>query len=220
MRLLFICLLGTIEREMIRREDLLMRPISEKQKQILRFIQEYTASEGYPPAVREIAAAVGLRSPSSVHAHVKHLRELGYLEQSEGKTRTVKLAGQTGTSTVPLLGKVAAGQPILAVEQAEAILHVDLHGRSGSYFALHIQGDSMIDAGILNGDVIVVRRQGYAQQGQIVVAVIEDEATCKRLEKKDGHVWLMPENEAYAPIPGDDARILGVVVKVMRDYMV
>ena len=197
-----------------------MRPISEKQKQILRFIQEYTASEGYPPAVREIAAAVGLRSPSSVHAHVKHLRELGYLEQSEGKTRTVKLAGQTGTSTVPLLGKVAAGQPILAVEQAEEILHVDLHGRSGRYFALHIQGDSMIDAGILHGDVIVVRRQGYAQQGQIVVAVIEDEATCKRLEKKDGHVWLMPENEAYAPIPGDDARILGVVVKVMRDYAV
>lgn len=220
MRLLFIWLLGTIEIEMIRREDLFMRPISEKQKQILRFIQEYTASEGYPPAVREIAAAVGLRSPSSVHAHVKHLRELGYLEQSEGKTRTVKLAGQTGTSTVPLLGKVAAGQPILAVEQAEAILHVDLHGRSGRYFALHIQGDSMIDAGILNGDVIVVRRQGYAQQGQIVVAVIEDEATCKRLEKKDGHVWLMPENEAYAPIPGDDARILGVVVKVMRDYAV
>lgn len=205
---------------MIRREDLLMRPISEKQKQILRFIQEYTASEGYPPAVREIAAAVGLRSPSSVHAHVKHLRELGYLEQSEGKTRTVKLAGQTGTSAVPLLGKVAAGQPILAVEQTESMLHVDLNGRSGSYFALHIQGDSMIDAGILNGDVIVVRRQSYAQQGQIVVAVIEDEATCKRLEKKDGHVWLMPENEAYAPIPGDDARILGVVVKVMRDYIV
>lgn len=220
MRLLFIRLLGTIEGEMIRREDLLMRPISEKQKQILRFIQEYTASEGYPPAVREIAAAVGLRSPSSVHAHVKHLRELGYLEQSEGKTRTVKLAGQTGTSAVPLLGKVAAGQPILAVEQTESMLHVDLNGRSGSYFALHIQGDSMIDAGILNGDVIVVRRQSYAQQGQIVVAVIEDEATCKRLEKKDGHVWLMPENEAYAPIPGDDARILGVVVKVMRDYIV
>ncbi len=197
-----------------------MRPISEKQKQILRFIQEYTASEGYPPAVREIAAAVGLRSPSSVHAHVKHLRELGYLEQSEGKTRTVKLTGQTGMTPVPLLGKVAAGQPILAVEQTEFMLHVDLNGKSGSYFALHIQGDSMIDAGILNGDVIVVRRQGYAQQGQIVVAVIEDEATCKRLEKRDGHVWLMPENEAYAPIPGDDARILGVVVKVMRDYAV
>ena len=197
-----------------------MRPISEKQKQILRFIQEYTASEGYPPAVREIAAAVGLRSPSSVHAHVKHLRELGYLEQSEGKTRTVKLTGQTGMTPVPLLGKVAAGQPILAVEQTEFMLHVDLNGKSGRYFALHIQGDSMIDAGILNGDVIIVRRQSYAQQGQIVVAVIEDEATCKRLEKRDGHVWLMPENEAYAPIPGDDARILGVVVKVMRDYAV
>ena len=161
-----------------------MRPISEKQKQILQFIQEYTASEGYPPAVREIAAAVGLRSPSSVHAHVKHLRE----------------------------------QPILAVEEQQAMLYIDLHGKSGSYFALHIRGDSMVNAGILSGDTIIVRKQSYAQQGQIVVALIEEEATCKRLEKQDGHVWLMPENEAYAPIPGDDARILGVVVKVVRDY--
>lgn len=195
-----------------------MRPISEKQKQILQFIQEYTASEGYPPAVREIAAAVGLRSPSSVHAHVKHLRELGYLEQCAGKTRTVKITGQTGTTAVPLLGRVAAGQPILAVEEHQAMLYIDLHGKSGSYFALHVRGDSMINAGILSGDTIIVRKQSYAQQGQIVVALIEEEATCKRLEKQDGHVWLMPENEAYAPIPGDDARILGVVVKVVRDY--
>ena len=98
------------------------------------------------------------------------------------------------------------------------MLYIDLHGKSGSYFALHIRGDSMVNAGILSGDTIIVRKQSYAQQGQIVVALIEEEATCKRLEKQDGHVWLMPENEAYAPIPGDDARILGVVVKVVRDY--
>lgn len=135
-----------------------MRPISEKQKQILQFIQEYTASEGYPPAVREIAAAVGLRSPSSVHAHVKHLRELGYLEQCAGKTRTVKITGQTGTTAVPLLGRVAAGQPILAVEEQQAMLYIDLHGKSGSYFALHVRGDSMVNVGILSGDTIIVQQ--------------------------------------------------------------
>lgn len=103
-----------------------MRPISEKQKQILQFIQEYTASEGYPPAVREIAAAVGLRSPSSVHAHVKHLRELGYLEQCAGKTRTVKITGQTGTTAVPLLGRVAARDSrYWRVEEQQAMLYID-----------------------------------------------------------------------------------------------
>lgn len=197
-----------------------MRPISEKQKQILTFIRECTAEQGYPPSVREIAAAVGLRSPSSVHAHLKHLRELGYLEQEEGKTRTVKLAGHTSGTEVPLLGRVAAGMPILAVEEAERMLHVDLDGKSGKFFALRIRGDSMIEAGILDGDYIIVRSQNFAQQGQIVVAMLEDEATCKRLEQKDGHLWLMPENPDYDPIPGDYAHIIGVVVKVIRDYQV
>lgn len=197
-----------------------MRPISEKQRQILAYIRECTAQQGYPPSVREIAAAVGLRSPSSVHAHLKHLRELGYLEQEDGKTRTVKLAGHTNATEVPLLGRVAAGMPILAVEEAERTLHVDLDGKHGSFFALRIRGESMIDAGILDGDFIIVRSQNYARQGQIVVAMLEDEATCKRLEKENGHIWLMPENPAYDPIPGDDARVIGVVVKVIRDYPV
>ena len=196
-----------------------MRPISDKQKQILAFIREYTAERGYPPSVREIGAAVGLRSPSTVHAHIKRLQELGYLEKDEHKTRSITLPGRSDASEVPLLGRVTAGMPILAVEQAEGMLHVDLHG-SGEYFALRICGDSMIEAGILDGDYIIVRSQRYAQEGQIVVAVIEDEATCKRIEKRDGHVWLMPENPAYAPIPGDEARVIGVVAKVIRDYPV
>lgn len=196
-----------------------MRPISDKQKQILAFIREYTASQGYPPSVREIGAAVGLRSPSTVHSHIKRLQELGYLEKDAHKTRAITLAGHTGASEVPILGRVTAGMPILAVEEAEGVLHVDLHG-GGNYFALRIRGDSMIEAGIMDGDYIVVRSQNHARQGQIVVAVIEDEATCKRIEKRDGHVWLMPENPAYSPILGDQAYIIGVVAKVIRDYPV
>lgn len=196
-----------------------MRGISDKQRQILSFIREYTASQGYPPSVREIGAAVGLRSPSSVHAHVKRLHELGYLEKDDRKTRAITLTGgSTGGDAVPILGRVAAGMPILAVEEAEGVLHTDLDGRPGQFFALRIRGDSMIEAGILDGDYIVVRSQNYAQDGQIVVAVIEDEATCKRLEQQDGHIWLMPENPAYSPIPGDNAYILGVVAKVVRTY--
>lgn len=197
----------------------MMRPISDKQKQILAFIREYIVSQGYPPSVREIGAAVGLRSPSTVHSHIKRLKELGYLEKDAHKTRAITLAGRTEASEIPILGCVTAGMPILAVEEAEGVLHVDLHD-SGEHFALRIRGDSMVEAGILDGDYIIVRSQNYAQRGQIVVAVIEDEATCKRIEKCDGHIWLMPENPAYSPIPGDHAHIIGVVAKVIRDYPV
>ena len=199
-----------------------MRPLSEKQKQILAFIREYTDEQGYPPSVREIAAAVGLRSPSSVHAHLKRLQELGKLDKGEHKTRAITIAGETHRSgdSVPILGRVTAGMPILAVEETQGTLHTDLHGRHGEFFALRIKGDSMIGAGILDGDYIVVRHQDHAQNGQIVVAMIEEEATCKRLEARDGHIWLMPENPAYPPIEGDHAYIVGVVAKVVRDYMV
>lgn len=199
-----------------------MRSLSEKQRSILEFIESYTDDNGYPPSVREIGAAVGLRSPSSVHAHLKHLREMGYLEKQDHKTRTLTLSGYTsGTSgnRVPILGRVAAGTPILAVEEAEGVLHTDLKG-GGRYFALRIRGESMIGAGILDGDYIVVRSQNHAQQGEIVVAIIEDEATCKRLEKRSGHIWLLPENPDFEPIPGDEAHILGVVIQVIRNYNV
>ena len=197
-----------------------MQSISEKQQQILDFIRDYTAEQGYPPSVREIAAAVGLRSPSSVHAHLKRLQQLGYLDKGAHKTRSITIAGESHTNSdaVPILGRVTAGMPILAVEEAQGVLHTDLDGKQGSFFALRIRGDSMIGAGILDGDYIVVRSQNHAQNGQIVVAMIEDEATCKRLEAQDGHVWLMPENPAYPAIPGDNAYIIGVVAKVVRSY--
>lgn len=199
-----------------------MRPISDKQKQILDFIREYTVSQGYPPSVREIASAVGLRSPSSVHAHLKRLHELGYLDKDDHKTRAITIAGAGGSTgdSVPILGRVTAGMPILAVEEAEGTLHTDLDGMHGDFFALRIRGDSMIGAGILDGDYIVVRSQNHARDGQIVVAMIEDEATCKRLEARDGHIWLMPENPSYRPIPGDNAYIIGVVAKVVRSYLI
>jgi repressor LexA len=201
-----------------------MKGPSEKQEKILDFIAEFTAEKGYPPSVREIGAAVGLRSPSTVHAHLNKLRELGYLQKDEHCTRSLTLVGgcrmrsENDRNKVPILGRVTAGMPILAVEEKEGDLLVDLGGRSGNYFALRIQGDSMINAGILNGDYIVVRQQNFAQNRQIVVAMIDDEATCKRLVTRDGHLWLMPENEAYPPIPGDESIILGVVIRVVREY--
>ncbi|MDO5547817.1 MAG: transcriptional repressor LexA [Eubacteriales bacterium] len=203
-----------------------MKGPSEKQKRILEFIADFTTEKGYPPSVREIGAAVGLRSPSTVHAHLNKLRAMGYLQKEEHCTRSLTLVG-AGKETaepegnkVPILGRVTAGMPILAVEENEGYLTVDLGGRQGNYFALRIQGDSMVDAGILDGDYIIVRQQNFAQNRQIVVAMIDDEATCKRLVSKDGHLWLMPENEAYPPIPGDQSIILGVVVRVIREYHV
>lgn len=201
-----------------------MKAPSEKQLKILNFIKAFTREKGYPPTVREIGAAVGLRSPSTVHAHLNKLRDLGLLQKEEHCTRSLtvleKPEGSMTDGQVPILGRVTAGQPILAVQDIEGYLPTDLSGEIGEYFALRIQGDSMIGAAILDGDYIVVRRQNFARNGQIVVAVIEDEATCKRFVSSDGHIWLMPENSAYAPILGDNSVVLGVVVRVVRKYSV
>ncbi|MBQ3096376.1 MAG: transcriptional repressor LexA [Clostridia bacterium] len=195
-----------------------MKPLSEKQQQILAFIEQFSAREGYPPSVREICAAVGLRSPSTVHAHLRVLTERGLLNRGDaGKKRTLTLPGES-VMRVPILGNVAAGVPILAEENIEGYLPMECSGASGEHFALHVRGDSMIDAGILNGDLIVVRRQETAENGEIVVALIGDEATCKRLSRKDGRVWLLPENPEYSPIDGTEATILGRVSAVVRKY--
>ena len=195
-----------------------MKPLSEKQQQILAFIEQFSAREGYPPSVREICAAVGLRSPSTVHAHLRVLTERGLLNRGDaGKKRTLTLPGES-VMRVPILGNVAAGVPILAEENIEGYLPMECSGTSGEHFALHVRGDSMIDAGILNGDLIVVRRQETAENGEIVVALIGDEATCKRLSRKDGRVWLLPENPEYSPIDGTEATILGRVSAVVRKY--
>ncbi|WP_370812484.1 transcriptional repressor LexA [Butyricicoccus pullicaecorum] len=197
-----------------------MKKLSEKQKRILEYIAEATAAQGYPPSVREIGKHVGLSSSSSVHAQLIKLREKGYLEKDDHKTRALVVKGAAASvPQVPILGQVTAGMPILAVEDIEGYLPYEQASGYGEYFALRIKGDSMIGAGILNGDYIIVRKQNTATLGQIVVAMIEDEATCKTLKiEDDGHVWLMPENPDYSPIDGEGAVILGVVTALHRDY--
>ena len=197
-----------------------MKKLSEKQKRILEYIAEATAAQGYPPSVREIGKHVGLSSSSSVHAQLIKLREKGYLEKDDHKTRALVVKGAAASvPQVPILGQVTAGMPILAVEDIEGYLPYEQASGYGEYFALRIKGDSMIGAGILNGDYIIVRQQNTATPGQIVVEMIEDEATCKTLKiEDDGHVWLMPENPDYSPIDGEGAVILGVVKALHRDY--
>ena len=192
-----------------------MKKLSEKQKQILEYITESTARRAYPPSVREICEAVGLRSPSTVHAHIKALKDAGYISKDERKTRTISLNNSTFTR-VPVLGRVTAGMPILAVEEIEGYVFCDLGHSSGEHFALTVVGDSMIDAGIYDGDVVVVRKQQTAESGEIVVALIGEEATVKRLRRERGEIWLMPENETYDPINGTEAVILGRVVALTR----
>ena len=191
--------------------------LSPKRRAILEYIESFAQENGSAPSVREIGDAVGLRSPSTVHAHLRILEENGYLQKSKGKTRTLSLPGQPGYRNVPVIGTVRAGQPILAVE--DAIGYVPFEGSGEGLFALNVRGDSMKDAAILEDDVVIVRPQPTADNGQIVVALIDDEATVKRLRLEKGHVWLMPENPAYQPIDGEGCSILGVVVAVYRYHV-
>ena len=196
-----------------------MRELSKMQKKIYDYIADCIQRQGYPPSVREIGEAVGLKSPSTVHFHLKHLEEAGVIEKSAGKGRAIALTEpEVPEDRVPIVGNVAAGSPILAEECIEDYLTFDTGGRSGEYFALRVRGESMLNAGILPGDLVVVRRQQTCNNGEIVVAMIDDEATVKRFSRQNGRVWLLPENEAYAPIDGTYAQILGKVSAVVRRY--
>lgn len=205
-----------------------MRQLSKMQQRVYDFVAAFIQERGYPPSVREIGEAVGLRSPSTVHFHLKHLAEAGYIEKNAGKGRAIALTRREEASPppvmeppadrVPIVGNVAAGSPILAEEHIEDYLAFDTGGREGEYFALHVRGDSMVNAGILDGDLVVVHQQPVANNREIVVALLGDEATVKRLSRKNGQVWLLPENEAYSPIDGSHAQILGKVAAVVRRY--
>lgn len=195
-----------------------MKKLTPKQQKIYDFILEFTAQQGYPPSVREIAQAVGLKSPSTVHFHMKALEEAGVITKSAGKTRAITPVHAPEKNQIPVLGNVAAGAPILAEECIEDYLAFDAGGREDEHFALKIRGESMLKAGILPGDLVVVHRQSSASNGEIVIALLGEEATCKRLQKKDGHIWLLPENDNYQPIDGDGAELLGKVVAVVRRY--
>lgn len=194
-----------------------MENLTKTQAKVLDCIRSYIEHNGYPPAVRDICTAVGLSSPSTVHSHLNTLERLGYICRDGGRNRSIRLTETAQPSGVPILGTVAAGYPILAVEDAIGYIPYDPE-HSGEYFALKIKGESMINAGILDGDMIIVRRQNSALNGEIVVALIGDEATCKRLHKSGGQVLLLPENEDFEPIDGNEALILGKVSTVIRKY--
>ena len=188
---------------------------SSKRDEILHFLTKFTAENGYAPSVREICAAVGLQSTATVHYHLNALRDAGLIEMDEMKKRAISLPDAQRADRIPVVGVVTAGQPILAVENIEGYLPWDGDERC---FALRVRGDSMIGAGILSGDKVVVRPQLTAENGQIVVALLDDSATVKRFRREKGKVWLLPENPAYDPIDGTDCSIIGLVKAVYREY--
>lgn len=196
-----------------------MRDASEKKMQILDFIRREIDDKGYPPSVREICLAVGLKSTSTVHAHLNRLEEEGYIRRDATKPRALEL---TDTATVrgrsvPLVGRVTAGMPILAQQNIEEyyMLPQNLVG-GDEVFILSVQGESMIEAGILDGDFVIVRRQSHAENGDIVVAMIDDEATVKRIFYEKTRVRLQPENSAMHPIYAREVTVLGRVIALFR----
>jgi len=214
--------------------------LTPRQSRILEVIRDSVERRGYPPSVREIGEAVGLTSPSSVSYQLATLQKKGLLRRDPNRPRAVDVRSpadiepapevqpdRSGTEEttaarpvpayVPLVGRIAAGGPILAEEAVEDVFPLprEIVGE-GNLFLLRVVGDSMVDAAICDGDWVVVRQQPVAENGDIVAAMIEGEATVKTLRRRDGHVWLLPHNPAYAPIPGDDATVLGRVVTVLR----
>jgi repressor LexA len=209
--------------------------LTARQRDILAVIRSTVEERGYPPSVREIGEAVGLTSPSSVAHQLGVLEKKGLLRRDANRPRALVVADESGSTAdtgaditgigdampaaayVPVLGRIAAGGPILAEEAVETVFPLprEIVGE-GELFLLKVVGDSMVDAAICDGDWVVVRRQPTADNGEIVAALLDDEATVKTLQRREGHTWLLPHNPAYSPIDGDHATILGKVVTVMR----
>ena len=202
--------------------------LNKKQSNILNFIKYKSAEEGYPPTIREICAGVGIKSTSTVHHHLSKLEEKGYIRKKSAKNRALEVVEKNEegefietkkTFDVPILGQVTAGEPILATENIEDTFPIPIDFTSAdSMFILNVEGESMIEAGILDGDKILVKQQNTANNGEIVVALLEDSATVKRYFKEDDHVILKPENSTMEPIKTSDVNILGIVIGLYRFY--
>ena len=194
-----------------------MKPLTEKQQQVLTFLKE-RAQDGLPPSVREICSATGIKSTSTVHAYLRLLEDEGYISRQSGLNRAIRLPGES-VVRVPLLGKVTAGIPILAVEQVEEYVPYSGGGyHAGELFALRVSGTSMINAGILDKDIVIVKKTPVAENGDIVVALIGDEATVKRIYREKDHNRLQPENDAFEPIIVKEVVVLGKVVSLLRNF--
>lgn len=196
----------------------------DKQKEILSYIEQYSNENGYPPTVREIGRAVGLNSPSTVHGYLERMERDGKLERSEGSSRALRIKSlrpiEKEYLEVPVIGRVSAGTPILAEENFERTFPLPMDfAHNADLFMLKVQGESMVNVGILDGDYVVVEQRRVARNGEIVVALVEDSATVKTFYKEDGHFRLQPENDYMEPIIVNDVSILGKVVAVFRSLV-
>ncbi|NGT87856.1 transcriptional repressor LexA [Clostridium perfringens] len=202
-----------------------MKENSDKQTQIYNFLIEFTKSKGYPPSVREICQAVSLKSTSTVHGHLKRLEKKGLIYRDPTKPRALEIVELSNNEEkelidIPIVGKVTAGMPILATENIEDMFQIPINyvKHNNDLFILKVTGDSMIEAGILDGDLAIIEQKNVATNGDIVVALIENEATIKRFFKENGFIRLQPENKNYEPIIVEDCSILGKLVGIYRAY--
>lgn len=200
--------------------------ITEKQTEILEYIKKEILAKGYPPTVRDICTAVSLKSTSSVHAHLETLEKNGYIRRDPTKPRAIEIIDDNFSLTrremvnVPMIGRVAAGEPILATQNIENYFPIPAEFMpNGEVFMLRIKGDSMINAGILDGDWIVVEKKNTARNGEIVVALVDDSATVKTFYKENGHIRLQPENDNLDPIIVPDCTIMGKVISLYRQFV-
>ena len=195
-----------------------MKALSKSQQKILDYLKS-CSRDGRVPSVREICDNVGLRSTSTVHHHLSSLEEKGLIVREHGVNRCIQIAGEEKSASVPVLGRVAAGNPIVAIEDVECYVPVhEQMTRGRELFALRVQGESMIKAGIFDNDIVIVNRTPVAENGEIVVALVEDSATVKRFYKENGHYRLQPENDSFGPIIVDEVVLLGKVISLVRNY--
>ena len=197
-----------------------MKNMEGKLERVYRFVEHYIAENGFPPSVREICEQVGIKSTATAYSYLNRLKDMGRIDKTDSKKRALSLTDKTALKRIPLVGTVTAGTPILAVENLEGYypLLPDFPGSDEDYFMLRVFGDSMIEAGIYDGDKIIVKRQNTADNGEIVVALIEDSATVKRFFKRENKIILHPENSALSDIILNDVVILGIVVGLISKF--